>query len=64
MKRWTATVFYRSDVGLVDVMYVIDELSELYALIERGPNFYTIEQIVITHNRPDIALTLEESYAQ
>jgi hypothetical protein len=45
--RWTATVYYRLDAGLLDVTHEIEELEELAALVERGPNWFTIDRIEI-----------------
>src|SRR5262245_53172346 len=63
--RWTAIVWYRSNAGLVDVVYTFEELYTLYQLIERGPNFYCIERIEIRLSTPERAprLTLESPEA-
>ena len=50
--RWTATVYYRLDAGLLDVMFEIEELEELHMLVERGPHWDTIDRIEIRLNRP------------
>lgn len=46
--RWRAVVIYRSRNGLIEVDHVFEELLELHRLIERGPDWNTIEQIVVT----------------
>lgn len=62
--RWTATVYYRHDAGLVDVVHYIEELEDLHDLVGAGPNFYAIEHIHITltdQNFPQPGLTVEQS---
>ncbi len=64
-KRWTATVWYRTDAGLVDVEHQIEELDELHMIVERGPNFCAIVRIEIRHtSNPESTLTIEQSIAQ
>ncbi len=65
MIRWAATVWYRTDAGLIDVEHEFEELSDLHNLIERGPNFYAIDRIEIRHrNNPSPTLTIEQSLAE
>jgi hypothetical protein len=45
--RWHATVYYRTDQGMVEVEHDCEELEELHDLIERGPNWNTIDRIVV-----------------
>lgn len=61
--RWKATIYYRSDdLGLVDVEHGIEELDELQDIVERGPNWNTIDRIVVTLDRVIHAdLTLEQA---
>lgn len=60
--RWHATIFYRSEAGTVDVDHDIEELEELHDLVERGPDWNTIEQIIVTLARTtDEDLTIEEA---
>lgn len=60
--RWKATIFYRSDVGAVDIEHGIEELEELQDLVERGPDWNTIDRIVVTLDRKcDDGMTLEEA---
>jgi len=47
--RWVATVTY---YGPLTVTHHFDELEQLQYIIERGPNFYLIESIVVAPN-PD-----------
>jgi hypothetical protein len=47
MKRWLATVTYRSSAGLIPVEYEIEELDELHDLVERGPDCNSIVDIRI-----------------
>ena len=63
--RWTATVWYRTDAGLIDVVHTFQEMDMLHAIIERGPDFYAIDRIEIVHTRnPTPTLTIEASLAQ
>lgn len=49
-KRWRAVVTYFSEDGNVDVEHFIEELADIHDVIERGPNWYAIKDIVITLN--------------
>lgn len=59
--RWAATVHYRADAGLIDVIHDLDEIEDLHELVERGPHWDTIEQIVIVRAvaGPPLTLTIE-----
>jgi hypothetical protein len=58
--RWHAIVGYRTDNG--DVHHDIDELGEIQQLLERGPDWNTITEIVITLAiRSHDDLTVEQS---
>lgn len=46
--RWHAVAVYRSDHGAVEVPFDFEELSELEALVERGPDWNCLEHIQIT----------------
>lgn len=62
--RWIATVWYRTDAGLIDVEHELEELADLHDLVERGPDFYAIYRIEIRHGRnPMPGLTIEQSLA-
>jgi hypothetical protein len=37
--RWIATATYRSEVGTIQINHQFEELLELHALIERGPDW-------------------------
>lgn len=47
LTRWRATANYRTEAGTVDVVHDLDELADLHDLIEAGPHWDTIEQILI-----------------
>ena len=58
-KRWVATAWYRTEAGLVDVEHQIDELEELQALIERGPDWHTLDRIEVrlgSNATPDLPI--------
>lgn len=60
--RWIATVYYRTDQGLVDVAHDIVELDELAELVERGPDWDAIDRIeIIRADGRERALTIEEA---
>lgn len=62
--RWNAVVEYRTENGLTDVTHDIEELDELHDLVERGPDWDSIERIVITRGEtPFPGLTVEASMA-
>jgi hypothetical protein len=48
--RWLARVTYRGELGPIEVDHHFEELKELHDLIERGPDWNTIEDIVIRLN--------------
>lgn len=62
-KRWLARIVYRSAAGAVDVVHDIEELGEVEEIVERGPDWNTIEVIEIRRARDAeaTATTLEEA---
>jgi hypothetical protein len=52
--RWRATIYYRTDVGLIDVEHELQELADLHDIVENGPSWYAIERIDI---RPTVMST-------
>lgn len=64
MKRWRATIVYRSEHGPVDVEHEIEELDEIAELVEAGPDWNTIVHINIVLARQLMpGLTVEEADA-
>lgn len=60
LNRWRAVATYRTVTGPVDVPHDVEEIEDLHDLIERGPHWDTIEQIVITRaNICEPGLTVE-----
>ena len=60
--RWSATVHYRHNAGMIDVTHDIKELHELQDLVERGPHWDTIDRIVIVRAvSHELTLTVEEA---
>ena len=51
--RWMAEIIYR-DGGQDTVAF--EELEDLDEIVEHGPDWHTIDRIVITLNRPASAL--------
>lgn len=64
--RWKAIIYYRSETtGLVDVEYGIEELEELQDIVERGPDWNSIDKIVIVLDRKSSQdMTIEEAVEQ
>lgn len=60
----TATIAYRTGQGLCPVEHDLEELSEIEALIERGPHWDAIESISIVKQRSARAITVEEAEAE
>ncbi len=48
--RWTAKITYLHDDGPHDRLFAFDELYELQDIVECGPDFYSIESIVVIIN--------------
>lgn len=61
MSRWTATVIYRSEVGAVPVVHQIEELDEIGALVEAGPDWNCIVRIEIVLADQSGAMTVEHA---
>lgn len=60
--RWWVVIHYRTDNGVIEVDHMIEDLDMLHDIVERGPDFYTIEKIEIRHSKPDDnSLTIERS---
>jgi hypothetical protein len=47
-----AEIFYRTDRA--PTVHAFEELDDLDELVERGPDWHEIDQIIITLNRPVI----------
>lgn len=45
--RWLVTINYKTESGTCDVSHTIEELDEIADLVERGPDWNAIENIVI-----------------
>lgn len=64
MKRWKAVATYRSASGPIDVTLEIEELDEIDALMERGPDWNALIDIRITLARTAYGqITVEEAKA-
>lgn len=49
MTRWHATVYYRTNYGMIKTEHVFQEISALERIIEQGPNWYALECIIIRY---------------
>jgi hypothetical protein len=55
-------VTYRGELGPIEVDHYFEEIADLHVLIERGPDWNTIEDIVIRLNPRRAAFcTVEEA---
>jgi hypothetical protein len=45
--RWKASVYYRMDAGIIDIVHDLEEIGDLHELIEGGPHWDTIDRIEI-----------------
>jgi hypothetical protein len=52
-KRWMAEIVYND--GRTTAVHAFEELLELHDLVEMGPNWNTIDRIVITLNTPSVS---------
>jgi hypothetical protein len=52
MKRWMAEITYRTDRE-TDVV-TFEEVVDLHEIIELGPDWHEIDEILITLNRPGL----------
>jgi len=61
-ERWTATLWYRAAHGLVEVAVHFEELEELHDIVERGPDWNTLDRIEVRLTRNSTPnLTVERS---
>ena len=49
-KRWKAEAAYETGLGMITLIHDVDEISELEALIEQGPDFRMLLGCTITYN--------------
>ena len=62
--RWIATVYYRFNSGIIEVLHDLEELEELHDLVENGPHWDTITHIHIERSDKQYAeLTVEQAEA-
>lgn len=60
--RWVATCFYRSAEGVIDVDHGFDEIEDLQQIIERGPDWRTLDRIEIRlRQNSSPGLTIEQA---
>lgn len=45
--RWHVVLWYRSDDGLFDVEHMVDEIDMVHGIVERGPDWHTLDRIEI-----------------
>jgi hypothetical protein len=55
--RWMAEIIYTH--GGCDI-FRMEELEEIDEIVERGPDWNTIDRIVITLNRPTLTIQWDE----
>ena len=61
--RWRSIVCYRSDNGIIDLEYYLDELEDLHDIVELGPHWDTIVKIEIfrVFHVQDETMTIESA---
>ena len=60
--RWRAVVHYRTNTGIHDVEFYLEEIEDLHMQVERGPNWDTVAGIEIRRVNPiHPELTLEQA---
>lgn len=64
MKRWTVTVFLRGAKGPICDVHHIEELEELQAIIEGGPDWRAIDKIEIRYALPVEEIVVAERSTQ
>jgi hypothetical protein len=57
--RWRAVVYYRTQMGVVDVEHYFEELHDLHELVEQGPDCNTIKRIEVSPRRAEEDLIVE-----
>lgn len=63
--RWRVIITYRHVLGPVSVTYDVEELSELHDIVERGPDWNSIEKIEVTLRRVTIpGLTIANAWGE
>lgn len=61
LHRWVARVTYRRDTEDEVRVVSFEELFELHDIIEQGPDFYSIKDIVICTSGREPATTIEQA---
>ena len=61
--RWIVRIIYRTENGTNEVEHHVEEIADAHDLVERGPDWHAIEQIVITLNprRAAYVATVEQA---
>lgn len=60
--RWVASIYYRHDVGEPEErLFTFEELEELHDIVEAGPDFYSIVNIVVMPSDRCPPTTLEKA---
>jgi hypothetical protein len=57
--RWTATIYVRTNAGIITYVHQINELEELQNIVEKGPSWYAFDRIEIRLN-DDCGDTIDE----
>ena len=63
MKRWKATLIYRTDNGPVDIEHELEEVGDIQNFVEAGPHWDTLTECKIVRiNHVDSEfLTVEQA---
>ena len=59
--RWNVRIVYNTEDGDDAIEHKVSEIGEVHDLVEKGPSFYAIREIVITLAEPANLVTVEAS---
>jgi hypothetical protein len=63
--RWLVTIHFRVNDGILLVDHAVEEIEDLQDIVERGPDWNTIDKIEIVLAEPyQPTLTVEEAAKQ
>lgn len=52
-KRWRAVIEYTHQNGPIVIEHFFEEISDLHAIVEHGPDWNTLARCMVTLNRQD-----------
>lgn len=58
MKRWKATIKYRSDAGLIEETHRLGEMYEIHDIVEAGPHWDCLIELRVERINHSVSPTL------